>query len=142
MLCTSVETTDLNNIKIDNISLGQSIDTLDLPKYEPTEEYDNEYNYQFKELQLKTNDNNNIDKIWLNIIEHDFLSIDKENKFENIDQITAILGSNYKKYWYDKEQGLKSHEYIDREMNIKINFVYNGLSNQEKELVWVILEIL
>lgn len=140
--CTSVETTDLNNIKIDNISLGQSIDTLDLSKYEPTEEYDNEYNYQFKELQLKTNDNNNIDKIWLNIIENDFLSIDKENKFENIDQITDILGSNYKKYWYDKEQGLKSHEYIDREMNIKINFVYNGLSNQEKELVWVILEIL
>lgn len=93
-------------------------------------------------MQLKTNDNNNIDKIWLNIIENDFLSIDKENKFENIDQITDILGSNYKKYWYDKEQGLKSHEYIDREMNIKINFVYNGLSNQEKELVWVILEIL
>ena len=76
------------------------------------------------------------------MIEYDFLSIGKENKFENIDQITDILGSNYKEYWYDKEQGLKSHEYIDSEAKIKINFVYNGLSNEEKELVWAILESL
>ena len=140
--CTSIESTDLSNIKIDNILLGQAIDNVDLSKYKLTDEYDNEYNYTFKGLQLKINDSNNIDKIWVNMIEYDFLSIDKENKFENIDQITDLLGANYKEYWYDKEQGLKSHEYIDGEAKIKINFVYNGLSNQEKELVWAILESL
>ena len=140
--CTSIESTDLSNIKIDNILLGQAIDNVDLSKYKVTDKYDNEYNYRFKGIQLKTNDNDNIDKIWTNMIEYDFLSIGKENKFENIDQITDIFGSNYKEYWYDKEQGLKSHEYIDSEAKIKINFVYNGLSNEEKELVWAILESL
>lgn len=138
--CTSLESTNLSNIKIDNISLGQAVDAVDLSKYESKAEYDNEYNYQFKELQIKTNANNYIDKIWLNISEYNFLSIDEKNKFEKIDQITDILGSNYKEYWYDKDQGLKSHEYIDSKMKIKINFVYSELSNQQKELVWVILE--
>ena len=139
--CTSVESTDLNSIKIDNISLGQSINSLDLSKYESKDEIDNEYNYEFKELQIKTNTNNDIDKIWLNILEYNFLSISKENKFKNIDQITNILGVNYKEYWYDKEEGLKSHEYLDNKNNIKVNFVYNGISNnQQNELVWVILE--
>ncbi len=139
--CTFVESTDLNSIKIDNISLGQSINRLDLSKYESKDEIDNEYNYEFKELQIKTNTNNDIDKIWLNILEYNLLSINKENKFEDIDQITDILGVNYKEYWYDKEQGLKSHEYIDNKNNIKVNFVYNGTSsNQQNELVWVILE--
>lgn len=90
LACTSLENTYLNNVKIDNISLGQSIKTLDLSKYQPTDEYDNEYNYKFKELQLKTNDSNKIDKIWLNMIEYNFLSINKENKFEDIDQITDL----------------------------------------------------
>ena len=140
--CTSVESTDLNSIKIDNISLGQSINRLDLSKYESKDEIDNEYNYEFKELQIKTNTNNDIDKIWLNILEYNLLSINKENKFEDINQITDILGSNYKEYWYDKEQGLKSHKYIDNKNNIKVNFVYIGTSNnqQQNELIWVILE--
>lgn len=139
--CTSVESTNLNSIKIDSISLGQSINGLDLSKYESKDEIDNEYNYEFKELQIKTNTNNDIDKIWLNILEYNLLSINKENKFEDINQITGILGVNYKEYWYDKEQGLKSHEYIDNKNNIKVNFVYNGTSNnQQNELVWVILE--
>lgn len=140
--CNSVESTDLNSIKIDNISLGQSINRLDLSKYESKDEIDNEYNYEFKELQIKTNTNNDIDKIWLNILEYNLLSINKENKFKDINQITDILGSNYKEYWYDKEQGLKSHKYIDNKNNIKVNFVYIGTSNnqQQNELIWVILE--
>ena len=140
--CTSVESTDLNSIKIDNISLGKSINSLDLSKYESKDEIDNEYNYEFKELQIKTNTNNDIDKIWLNILEYNLLYINRENKFENIDQITDVLGTNYKEYWYDKEQGLKSHEYIDNKNNIKVNFVYIGISNnqQQNELIWAILE--
>lgn len=140
--CISVESTDLNSIKIDNISFGQSINRLDLSKYESKDEIDNEYNYEFKELQIKTNTNNDIDKIWLNIFEYNLLSINKENKFEDINQITDVLGTNYKEYWYDKEQGLKSHEYIDNKNNIKVNFVYNGTSNnqQQNELIRVILE--
>ena len=46
------------------------------------------------------------------------MSISKENKFKNIHQITNILGVNYKEYWYDKEQGLKSHEYLDNNLNV------------------------
>ena len=66
----------------------------------------------------------------------------KESKFEDINQITDVLGTNYKEYWYDKEQGLKSHEYIDNKNNIKVNFVYIGISNnqQQNELIWVIME--
>lgn len=140
--CTSIESTDLNSIKIDNISLGQSINRLDLSKYESKDEIDNEYNYEFKELQIKTNTNNDIDKIWLNILEYNLLYINKESKFEDINQITDVLGTNYKEYWYDKEQGLKSHEYIDNKNNIKVNFVYIGISNnqQQNELIWVIME--
>lgn len=138
--CTSVKNTDLNNIKIDNILLRENIDSVDLSKYESIDRYDDEYNYQFKELQIKTNSNNGIDKIWLNILEFKYLSINENDKFETIDEITAILGSNYKECWYDKEQGLKSHEYIDRAIKTKANFIYNGLSNQKKELVWIILE--
>lgn len=139
--CTYVKSTDLNSIKIDNISLRQPINRLDLSKYESKDEVDNEYNYEFKGLQIKTNSNNDIEKIWLNILEYSFLSINKENKFEDINQITNILGVNYKEYWYDKEQGLKSHEYLDNKNNIKVNFVYNTISsNKQNKLVWVILE--
>ena len=139
--CTYVKSTDLNSIKIDNISLRQPINRLDLSKYESKDEVDNEYNYEFKGLQIKTNSNNDIEKIWLNILEYSFLSINKENKFEDINQITNVLGVNYKEYWYDKEQGLKSHEYLDNKNNIKVNFVYNTISsNKQNKLVWVILE--
>lgn len=138
--CTSVESTDLNNIKIDNISLGKSINKLDLSKYEAKDMKDSEYNYEFKELQIKTNANNDVDKICLEAFEHNFLSIDGKNDFENIEQITDILGSNYKEYWYDNGQGLRSHEYIDKENSIKANFVYIETSNHQNKLNWVILE--
>ncbi|MGL5330964.1 MAG: hypothetical protein ACRDD7_17005 [Peptostreptococcaceae bacterium] len=91
-------------------------------------------------MRIKIDDTDYIDKLWLNIIDYNFLSINKRNKFENIDEVATILGSNYKEYWYDKSQGLKSHEYIDSKMKTKVNFVYNDLSEREKELVWVILE--
>ena len=137
--CGSIESTNLDNIKVDNISLGQSFDTLDLSKYEARDHISNEYNYEFKELQLKTNDSNNVDKIWSYMLDYNFLSINEKGNFKNIEQITNILGSNYKESWHNMEQGLKSHVYIDNKLNITVKFVYSDIS-EAKELVWTILE--
>ncbi|MGL4450163.1 MAG: hypothetical protein ACRCTZ_03090 [Sarcina sp.] len=136
--CDSVKSTDLKNVSWDNIKLGANIKTLDLSKYEVKNEIDNDYNYEFKELQLKTKDNK-IDKFHLDLQEDSLLSINEETNLKTINDVTKILGFNYKEYWFDKEQSLKTFEYNDTTSNIKINFVYNGLSDT-KELVWAIFE--
>ncbi|MGL5575577.1 MAG: hypothetical protein ACRDCW_08560 [Sarcina sp.] len=136
--CGSVKSTDLKNVSWDNIKLGANIKTLDLSKYEVKNEIDNDYNYEFKELQLKTKDNK-VDKIHLYLQEDSLLSINEETNLKTINDVTKILGFNYKEYWFDKEQSLKTFEYNDTTSNIKINFVYNGLSDT-KELVWAIFE--
>ena len=70
-----------------------------------------------------------------NIIENkNNISVNGVEKLTNINEVTDILGNNFKGKWYDKEQGLMAHEYHDNTNNIKAIFIY---SNYDEKLVWL-----
>lgn len=132
------ESTNLNNILIDNIVLGDNLKKVDLTKY--TKNIYDGYTYTFDEIAINVN-NGIIDSLSGNLYENKVIISINENtnldKIKNIEDIENILGNNFKDKWYDREQGLKTHVYHDANNNIKADFIYNNYNNN---LVWVKLK--
>lgn len=79
-------------------------------------------------------------EIFGNIIENkNNISVNGVEKLTNINEVTDILGNNFKEEWYDKEQGLMAHEYRDNTNNIKAIFIY---SKFDEKLVWLKLSLI
>lgn len=132
------ETTDLSNILIDNIALGNTFKNIDLTKYTKNT-YDG-YTYTFDEIAINVN-NGVINSLHGNFHENKvIISINGNtnlNAIKDIEDIENILGNNFKDKWYDREQGLRTHIYYDYNNNIKADFVY---ANYDNNLVWVKLK--
>lgn len=135
--CTqNLESTDLSNVKVDDIKLDESISDIDLTKYTKSDRFLEKKNgYNFEEIRIVTDDNSILTQVNANISDIN-LYVNNNNKFSKLEDIVNVLGENYKNYWYDKEQQLKSNQYIDSKSRIKADFVYNIYENK---LVWVIL---
>lgn len=134
---TKPETTNLSNIFIDNIALGNDIKNVNLTKYTKTNKYDEIYTYGFNEIAINVN-NDIIDGLFCRFIENStIISINENINLVKITNIEDILGNNYKDKWYDKEQGLRTHIYYDYDNNIKADFIY---SNYDNNLIWIKLK--
>lgn len=130
-----LETTNLNNILIDNIALGDTFKNIDLTKYTKNDYYG--YTYAFDEIALNVNDgviNGLMGTFYEN---HVNISINKHTNLDKIKDIENILGNNLKDKWYDKEQGLRTHIYYDYDNKIKADFVY---ANYNNNLIWIKLK--
>ncbi|MGV3152898.1 hypothetical protein [Sarcina ventriculi] len=131
-----IETTNLTDISIDNIVLGDDFENVNLTKYTKVDGYDDNYNYRFNEIAINV-DNGIIDGLFSNFDNNVVISINGNTDLTKVNDIKDILGGNFKDKWYDKEQGLKTYIYYDYNNNIKANFIY---SNYDNNLVWIKLK--
>lgn len=137
-----VKTTDLSQIEIDGISVGENVSLLDLNKYTETDGYNPAYRYRFDELVLDTDDEDSICYIYSRFDENKTdIMINSIDTSQSIDDITRILGNNFYEKNQDREQMLKKHIYYDRINNITAEFIYadfgDDSSKYNNKLCWI-----
>ena len=139
----NIKTTDLNNISINSIKIGNLISEVDLNQYTSTKKYLPENNtIHYEELSITYNDNNKIIKIRTNFIS-DLLDkinnkINEKDNISYIKQAIDTLGENYICKWYDREQKLKQIIYKDKINNLKVQFIFSDLEPEDKILTVII----
>lgn len=131
----NIKTTNLSNISCDGMYLLDEFE--DNNNYKPSNKFSEQGNViYYDECYIKIDESNRIALIHANFNDID-ISVNSNNNLNSIDDITEILGTNYKNDWYDKEQQLKQLIYIDHENDIQSTFIYNTYAD---ELVWLITE--
>ena len=133
---TSIETTDLGNIEIDNISIGTSSAEVNFDIYTESDRYSGDYKYIYDEIVMGENESTNKINYIFSRFDEDktTISINNNSQLKTIQDISNILGKNYNEKWEDREQGLKSHVYYDNMRNIKAEFIYVSYDNS---LSWI-----
>ena len=131
-----LETTDLSNIYLDNMTIGMKINKDDLTNYTDSDRYSYDYKYKFEEIVIDTNDDDEINYLFARFDE-DYIEIKVNDKsLKKIEDVKNVLGNNYQNKNYDREQQLKEYVYKDNDKNIKAEFVY---STNDNSLYWIIL---
>lgn len=133
---TNFKSTELNNIFIDNLNIGSSIQNINLKKYTESNRYSGDYMCKFEEIIIDSEDNK-VNYLFGRFNEKKIvISINNKRNLSYIDQVSETLGDNYKEKWKDREQGLKEYAYYDNINNIKAEFIY---STFDGSLVWITL---
>ena len=131
-----IESTDLTNIYLDDMTIDMKIDSKKLSNYTITDRYSGNYKYKFEEIIIDTNKDNKINYLFAKLDNNTVDIKINNNKIKTIDEVSNILGNNYQDKTYDREQQLKEYIYIDKENKIKAEFVY---LTWDKHVVWIIL---
>lgn len=106
----------INNYKTD-ISLENTVKSLNLNKYTSSNRYENkEYNITFDELMI-LDQNNIIDKIY-GRFDKVQVTINGTKLSSNINDLDSVLDTSYIKSSYDNEQCTYQRIYIDKENKI------------------------
>ena len=114
-----LETTNLSNIYLDNMTIGMKINKDDLTNYTDSDRYSYDYKYKFEEIVIDTNDDDEINYLFARFDE-DYIEIKVNDKSLNkIEDVQNVLGNNYQNKNYDREQQLKEYVYKDNDKNIK-----------------------
>ena len=133
---TSFKSTELNNVFIDNLNIGSSIQNINLKKYTESNRYSGDYMCKFEELIIDSEDN----KVKYLCGRFDekriVISINNKRNLSYIYEVSEILGYNYKEKWKDREQQLKEYIYYDNINGIKAELIY---SDFDSSLAWVTL---
>ena len=133
---TSFKSTELNNVFIDNLNIGSSIQNINLKKYTESNRYSGDYMCKFEELIIDSKDNK-INYLFGRFDENKtVISVNGRRNLRNINEVSEILGLNYKEKWKNRDLKLKQHVYFDNRNNIKAEFIY---STFDDSLVWIIL---
>ncbi|AIY80465.1 hypothetical protein FDC58_00735 [Clostridium botulinum] len=133
-ISSNILTTDLSAIFIDDLSIGSSIERINLNQYTESERHSGNYTYRFDELVINI-DNNKINYLFSRFDENKtVISVNGQTDLTNIDTVSDILGNNFKEKWKDKEQQLMVHIYYDHTNNTEVQFVYSKYDNS---LVWI-----
>ena len=120
-----LETTDLSNIYLDDMTIGMKINKDDLTNYTDS----SDYKYKFEEIVIDTNDDDEINYLFARFDE-DYVEIKvKDKSLKKIEDVKNVLGNNYQNKNYDKEQQLKEYVYKDNDKKIKAEFVYSSNNN-------------
>lgn len=124
-----IGTTILNNILVDSIKIGSSLDELDLSGYNLSNKFFNEDNtIHYDKLSITFNEYNIITKISYNLFNNNQLVINGINNITNIKDVINILGKEYKYKWYDKQQKLRQIIYIDINNYLKVKFIFDDIT--------------
>lgn len=132
----NIQSTNLSNIKIDNIIVGEPIKNINFNNYTAAERYSGNYKYLFDEIVIgEDEESNTVNYIFSRFDENcTVISINNNEDLNTIEDITKILGNNYTEKWENREQGLKNRIYYDTMRNIKSEFVY---LSYDDSLSWI-----
>lgn len=133
----NLENTDLSNIRLDNMKIGDIISEEDLSKYNESDKYIKKTKYTFEEICIDVDDKEQINYLFARFDEYYIdININDTNNLKLIKDIENILGNNFQDKKYDSEQLLREYIYIDKVNNLKAEFIYSQNTNI---LRWIIL---
>ena len=131
-----VSGTNLSGLSIDGIEIGMPMEEISLDRYQNTGKYTGEQAYLFDEIILDEKDG----KVSYLFGKFDEglvrISVNGNTACTVIDDISALLGGNYREKTYDKEQHLMERVYYDFDRNVTAEFVY---SVYDGSLLWMIV---
>ena len=98
----NLENTDLSNIKLDNMKIGDIISEKDLSKYNESDRYSKKTKYTFEEICIGVDDKEQINYLFARFDE-DYIdiNINDKNNFKLIKDIENTLGNNFQDKEYD-----------------------------------------
>jgi hypothetical protein len=134
----TIPSTNLSEVFIDGLTVGDSLEKFDDTKYTATNRYtDDNYNFISKEIMISEK-NNKINKIYGRVGKVD-ININGDKASRDLADVVSRLGNDYVKTSFDNEQLLKQYIYVDKINDIKVSFVYRdytyGESNNNLEYV-------
>lgn len=133
-----VEDTDLTHISIDHFKVNETLDDTQIEKYTESDRYSGKYKYKFDEIVIDVNDQNQIDYLFARFDETSIsISVNENDRLTTIDQVSHLLGNNYKREIADSEQKLSKYIYYDRANGIKAEFIYQDLNSN---LLWIVVQ--
>jgi hypothetical protein len=126
--------TDLSDLKINDLLLGQNIDTVGNAAHT----VEDGWNYSEGNIRIKTDEKGNIIKML--IYQEDANEIIYKGQLINkdIENIKMVLGDGYKCKSYDYNQGLKKIIYNDVENKVQFEVIYYS-TDKGNEINWFIL---
>lgn len=129
-----VEGTDLTQVFVDGLSVGMAESSIDFSNYTKTDRYSGKETYHFEEIVIDVQ-KSKITYLFSRFDEgNTSISVNGHTSLTSIEEVTELLGTNFKTTWADREQGLKQQVYYDWESHLKIYFVY---SNVDQILRWI-----
>lgn len=132
----NIKTTNLNNIFIDSIKIGDSLDKIDLSNYNLSNKFLPEKDtIHYSNLSVTFNENKEIIKISANLFNGNNMTINNTTNFFNIKEIINILGEEYICNWYDFGQRLRQIIYIDKENYLKANFIFDDVTGKLVKII-------
>lgn len=130
---TKLKSTSLDSIIINNIRIYDNINDLDLSNYVKSDRFSQrDTKYQYENMVLDVNTDQLVNYIF-GFFDENKVIINGKSDLKNINDITKLLGNEFKEEWEDKEQKLKYHSYYDKNKKIILKVVYSDVT---KELVW------
>ncbi len=133
----AVKKTDLSTITIDKIKLGMNYNEIDTSKYTQSNTIEDNCNYNFEEISIKTNSKGVITEI---IAPYNKVTVslgENIDKAKKINDIWKVLGSNYEnKIYKPKENNYwKITKYFDTENKIYLGVVYSRYNNEIYKII-------
>lgn len=125
-----IKSTDLFNITIDSMKIGDKVNWNNLEKYT----YQSRYKY--KELTIDLDKNENIIYLftYFNKKKNPTISINGNKELKTINDITKILGKNYNTIRENDETQLNKRVYSDKKNKITTEIIYN---KKNKKLYYI-----
>ncbi len=114
----------LEDISIDGIRIGDSIEQVDLSKYHKSDRYSGDYKYKFDELVIDTDENGIIKYLFAYFNEDVEIAIGDERKLQDIDYVKYLLGDQCEVSTYDSELSLQECRYEDVASGQSASFMY------------------
>lgn len=136
----SIQSTNLSEVYIDGLKVGNSLDKFDNTKYTETDRYNDEkYSFISEEIMI-ANKNYKISEIYGRVGKVDII-VNGESVVDDLNDIVSKLGNNYVKSNFDSEQLLKQYIYVDKVNDIKVSFIYRDHTYKDKsnKLEYVII---
>lgn len=119
----NIELTNLSEVFIDGLTIGDSVEKFDDKKYMVTDRYsDNNYNLIYEEIMINEKDKR-INRIYGQAKQVN-IRINGQEISTDLEDLVSKLGDNYIKTYVDDEQILYQYTYLDKVNNIKVSFQY------------------
>lgn len=140
-----LKSTDLSNLKINNISIGENVNDIDLSIFEKNYYFkEKKYTKYFNDFRISYNKKGIILK--LKTLENENLNNFYNSEIYNLNDVKDNFGNNYIKKTFDSDQSLDCIIYYDKINKLRAIFIYpNNSSNYDYpdhkiSIVWVALE--
>lgn len=125
-----IKSTDLSNITIDNMRIGDKVNWNKLEKYT----YQSRYKYRELTIDIDKNDNIIYLFTYFNKMKSPIISINGNKGSKTINDITKILGKNYNTIRENDKTELNKRIYNDKKNKITAEMIYN---KKNKKLYYI-----